>query len=65
MRFVFRATLMASAILALAGLSACQQQGPAERAGKSMDGTGQKIQDAINPPGPLQKAGRSIDKAMQ
>jgi hypothetical protein len=46
-------------------LAACHQEGPAERAGKSMDSTGQKIQDAISPPGPLQKAGRTIDKAVQ
>lgn len=52
-------------LLLLIGLTACHQEGPAERAGKSVDNAGQSVKDAIDPPGPLQKAGRSIDKATQ
>ncbi len=52
------------AILLTLGLAACHQEGPAERAGKSLDNASQKITDALNPPGPAQNAGRKIDKAL-
>ncbi len=49
----------------LAGLAACHQEGPAEKAGQSLDNAGQKVQDTLNPPkGPAQSAGRSIDRAL-
>jgi len=47
------------------GLAACHQEGPAERAGHSLDNTGQRIGDTLNPPqGPAQSAGRKIDRAL-
>jgi hypothetical protein len=52
---------MAAALLL--GLAACFEEGPAEKAGKSVDNTAQGIKDAISPPGPAQKAGRALDKA--
>jgi hypothetical protein len=51
-------------IAALLALTACQPAGPAERAGKSLDKTGESISDALNPPGPAQSTGRKIDKAL-
>ncbi len=51
-------------VLLTLGLAACHQEGPAERAGKSLDNAGQKIGDALNPPGPGQSAGRKVDKAL-
>ena len=55
---------LATAPLVL-GLAACHQQGPAERAGASLDQAGRNIGDALNPPkGPAQSAGRSIDRAL-
>ena len=51
-------------VLLTFGLPACHQEGPAERAGKSLDNAGQKISDALNPTGPSQSAGRKIDKAL-
>jgi hypothetical protein len=49
----------------LASLAACQQEGPAEKAGASLDKAGQKVQDTLNPPkGPAQSAGRSVDRAL-
>jgi hypothetical protein len=49
----------------LAALAACHQEGPAEKAGSSLDKAGQKVQDTLDPPkGPAQSAGRSIDRAL-
>ncbi len=51
--------------LTIAGLVACHQEGPAERAGKSVDKAGQSVSDALDPPqGPGQSAGRKIDRAL-
>jgi hypothetical protein len=59
-----RTLLPAVAMLAL-GLGACHQEGPAERAGRSLDNAGQRIGNALNPPqGPAQSAGRKIDRAL-
>jgi hypothetical protein len=57
--------LIAACALMLAGLTACHQEGPAEKAGKSLDNAGQKVQDTLDPPqGPAQSAGRKMDRAL-
>jgi hypothetical protein len=57
-------TAVAVATLCL-GVAACHQEGPAEKAGSSLDQAGRNIGDALNPPkGPAQSAGRSIDRAL-
>jgi hypothetical protein len=43
-------------------LSGCESKGPAQQAGEQIDKGVQSAKDAINPPGPLEKAGRAIDK---
>jgi hypothetical protein len=59
-----RTMLPVLAVITL-GLAACHQEGPAERAGRSLDNTGQRIGDTLNPPqGPAQSAGRKIDRAL-
>jgi hypothetical protein len=46
-------------------VEACHQEGPAERAGKSVDKTGQSVSDTLDPPqGPAQSAGRKVDRAL-
>ena len=42
----------------------CETKGPAQRAGESVDKGVQKAKDAINPPGPVEKAGRKVDDAL-
>jgi hypothetical protein len=60
-----RVSLLIAAGLMMVGLSACQQEGPAEKAGKSLDNAGQSVSDALNPPqGPAQSAGRKVDRAL-
>jgi hypothetical protein len=57
--------LIAACALMVAGLSACHQEGPAEKAGSSLDHAGQKVQDTLDPPqGPAQAAGRKVDRAL-
>ncbi|WP_158295441.1 hypothetical protein [Crenalkalicoccus roseus] len=46
------------------GLAACQQPGPAERAGRSIDRAAEQVRDTVDPPrGPAQRLGRDIDRA--
>ena len=60
MRF---SVLIVAAATTLA-LTACHQEGPAERAGKNLDNAGQSISDTLNPPGPAESAGRKVDRAL-
>jgi hypothetical protein len=56
---------MLAATLMMLGLSACHQEGPAEKAGKSLDHAGQSVSDTLNPPqGPAQAAGRKVGRAL-
>ena len=49
----------------LESLAGCHQEGPAEKAGKSINNAGQRGQDTLDPPkGVAQSAGRSVDRAL-
>lgn len=48
----------------MGALAACDDKGPAEKAGEKIDEAGQSMKDAIDPPGPAEEAGRSIDDAV-
>jgi hypothetical protein len=50
---------------ALAAFAGCEDKGPAEKAGESIDRGVQNAKDAVNPPGPTEKAGRAVDKALK
>lgn len=51
--------------LLLSGLAACDRGGPAERAGRSLDRTGERVRDTVDPPrGPVERLGRSVDRAV-
>jgi hypothetical protein len=43
----------------------CESKGPAQRAGETIDKGVQNAKDTINPPGPLEKAGRSLDQTLK
>lgn len=45
------------------GLVACDNEGPAERAGEKLDNAAERVGDAINPKGPAEKAGEAVDNA--
>lgn len=55
--------LMAVALPVMGALAACDDKGPAEKAGEKIDNAAQSMKDAIDPPGPAEDAGRKIDKA--
>jgi hypothetical protein len=59
------AALVAVLFVAFATVVGCESKGPAEQAGASIDKGVQKVKDAVNPPGPTQKAGRAIDGALE
>src|ERR1044071_620256 len=42
----------------------CAQKGPAQRAGEHRGRAIENRRDAVTPPGPAEKAGRSLDRAM-
>jgi hypothetical protein len=56
------AALLLGAFVSFAG---CESEGPAEKAGKSVDKGIQNVKDAVNPPGPAEQAGRNLDKALK
>jgi len=53
--------LLLGAVLTCTG---CESKGPAQQAGENIDKGVQAAKDAINPPGPLEKAGRGVDKPL-
>jgi hypothetical protein len=59
------ATLAAVLFVAFASVVGCESKGPAERAGESIDKGVQNVKDAVNPPGPTEKAGRAIDGVLK
>jgi hypothetical protein len=50
---------------ALVAFAGCEDKGPAEKAGQSIDEGVKNAKDAVNPPGPVEKAGRNVDKALK
>jgi hypothetical protein len=60
----FLRILLLPALLTIS-LAACERQGPAERAGRSLDRAGENVRDAVDPPrGPVERMGRSVDRAL-
>jgi hypothetical protein len=56
--------LLIPAVLTMT-LAACERAGPAERAGRSLDRTGERLRDTVDPPrGPVERLGRSVDRAV-
>ena len=58
---LFNALLLGAAITTFG----CDAKGPAQQAGEAIDKGVQNAKDAINPPGPSEKVGRSLDKALK
>jgi len=51
--------------VAFAGLLGCEAEGPADKAGKSIDKGIQNAKEAVDPAGPAEQAGRNLDKALK
>lgn len=62
-------SLLSAGLLIAAGLVACEQKGPAEKAGEKIDQTvenaKEKVEDATKPEGPMEKAGEKIDETVE
>lgn len=52
-------------ILLMLGLSACEQEGPAERAGEKVDAAAERAKEAVDPQGPAERAGEKADETME
>jgi len=68
MGWKYRVAPFASMLLifgALVAFAGCESEGPAEKAGKSIDKGIQNAKDTVDPAGPGEKAGRSVDKVLK
>ena len=65
MNRIFPVATMLVMLGAVAGFAGCEDKGPAEKAGESIDKGVQNAKDAVIPPGPGEKAGREVDKALK
>ncbi|MGV8998358.1 MAG: hypothetical protein ACOH12_15575 [Parvibaculaceae bacterium] len=65
---MLRKTIIGAAIALplFAMVAGCDDKpkGSAEAVGQKLDDAGQSVKDAIDPPGPAEKAGRSVDDAL-
>jgi hypothetical protein len=50
--------------LAIVATGCDEKKGPAQQTGEKVDNAVQKAKDAVDPPGPVEKAGRAVDKAV-
>lgn len=60
-RFVSLAPLTLGLVIAFAG---CEQPGPAEQAGQSIDQGIDNVGDALDPSGPAEETGEAIDDSL-
>ena len=51
-------------VLAVFALAVTGCKGPAQKAGANIDAAAFKVKDAVTQPGPVEKTGRAIDKAV-
>lgn len=62
-------SILSASLLIAAGLFACEQKGPAEKAGEKIDQTvekaKEKVEDATKPEGPMEKTGKKIDETVE
>jgi len=47
------------------GLSACEPEGDAERAGERVDDAAEKAGETLDPEGPAERAGEKVDEATE
>ncbi|MGE0684585.1 MAG: hypothetical protein AB7P69_27220, partial [Candidatus Binatia bacterium] len=46
-------------------LGGCEQEGPAERAGKQVDEAVENLNKTVKPDGPVERAGEKVDEAVE
>lgn len=61
-----RLSVLCAAVIVVAAaltLTGCPEKGPGQKVGEKIDAAKDKVSDTLDPKGPVEKAGRSIDKA--
>lgn len=62
-------SILFASLLIVAGLSACEKKGAAEKMGEKIDQTVEKakdkVEDVTKPEGPMEKAGKKIDETVE
>ncbi len=53
------------AMVLVFGLTACEPEGDAERAGERIDDAAEKAAEALEPEGPAERAGEKMDQAIE
>ncbi|MBA2592757.1 MAG: hypothetical protein H0U97_11070 [Gammaproteobacteria bacterium] len=53
------------AVVLVFGLSACEPEGDAERAGERIDDAAEKAAETLDPEGPAERAGEKMDEAIE
>ena len=53
------------AMVLVFGLSACEPEGDAERAGERIDDAAEKAAETLDPEGPAERAGEKVDEATE
>lgn len=53
------------AVVLVFGLSACEPEGDAERAGERIDDAAEKAGEVLDPEGPAERAGEKMDEATE
>ena len=61
MKFLSARPVLVLAVIALAMIGC---RGSAQKVGEGIDDAADKVRDAVTQPGPVEKAGRTIDKAI-
>ncbi len=63
----YAAKVCAAALLIASGgfFTGCEDKGPVQKAGESVDRTAEKVKDAVDPRGPAEKAGAKVDDALK
>jgi len=61
MKLLFTRPVLVLAALALA-MTGCK--GSAQKVGEGIDNAAENVKDAVTQPGPVEKAGRTIDRAV-
>jgi predicted small secreted protein len=56
--------LVASGLLVSLALVGCEEKGPAQKAGESIDKAGKDLKNSVDPRGPAGKLGDKIDNAV-
>ncbi len=65
MKTLIRISILTAILAFSLFLVGCQEEGPAEKAGKKIDEAVENVEEKINPQGTAEEAGEKIDEAVE